>query len=201
MHISHCNALQQAGAASPAIQNKQLLVMHMPHMTGFPCPAQVLKRELAPDTDTPQTYDEKERLLTKLLSPVTRAEVCPATHSAQPACSRPAHQRHVPAHVLMILRMPRTLHITCYTCALSLRCELFRITEVTCAWGVQICAAIAKQKRIQVAEALLEVPGGQVIETGAPHCGLDQAHCLSLHVMLDHARQIVAQFPETGAPL
>lgn len=33
--------------------------------------------------------------------------------------------------------------------------------------GAQICAAIAKQKRIQVAEALLEVPGGQVMETGA----------------------------------
>lgn len=38
-----------------------------------------------------------------------------------------------------------------------------------CVWSAQICAAIAKQKRIQVAEALLEVPGGQVLETGAPH--------------------------------
>ena len=66
---------------------------------------------------------------------------------------------------------------------------------------MQICAAIAKQKRIQVAEALLEVPGGRVVETGAPLCGLHRAHCLSLHVMLDHARQTVAQFPETGAHL
>lgn len=91
---------------------------------GVPCPAQVLKRELAPDTDTPQTYDEKERLLTKLLSPVTRAEVCSATQSAQHACSRPAHQRHVRAHALLILRVRRTLHNICCTCALSICCGL-----------------------------------------------------------------------------
>ena len=40
-----------------------------------------------------------------------------------------------------------------------------------CARGAQVCAAIAKQKRIQVAEALLEVPGGEIVETGAPLCG------------------------------
>ena len=88
---------------------------------GFPCPAQVLKRELAPDTDTPQTYDEKERLLTKLLSPVTRAEVCPATHSAEHACSGPAHERHVPAHVFMnVCRLKDPTHHLSHSCSLAL---------------------------------------------------------------------------------
>ena len=76
-----------------------------------------------------------------------------------------------------------------------------RVTEVACAWGLQICAAIAKQKRIQVAEALLEVPGGQVMETGAPLCEPSQEHGLLLHVMLDGERHTMVQVPETGTHL
>ena len=42
---------------------------------------QVLQRELAPDLEPPPAWNEKQRLLTMLVEPVTRTEVrCPSAH-------------------------------------------------------------------------------------------------------------------------
>lgn len=84
MWVRACvRALKQHAHIVRTLLLLQPLGVRTPPTRGFPCPEQVLKRELAPDTEAPQTYDEKERLLTKLLSPVTRAEACPAAHSAR----------------------------------------------------------------------------------------------------------------------
>ncbi|KAK9845942.1 hypothetical protein WJX81_006556 [Elliptochloris bilobata] len=93
-------ATREAEAALQASRKAHQLEIVMKRLlTG----AVVLQRELAPDLEPPTMWNEKERLLTKLLHPVTRAE---------------------------------------------------------------ICAAITKQKRVHVAEGLLEVEGGVVRETG-----------------------------------
>ncbi len=47
----------------------------------------MLERELAPDLDPPPAWNEKQRLLTVLVEPVTRTEVrCPAHRRGRMQC-------------------------------------------------------------------------------------------------------------------